>query len=86
MTMIAYLGSSRETDVAVATDDLGCGAGAVTCFECQGRGVWDYMEPEIPCRALRQLQGERPGAGVDPFSAAGASLALLPHAWAGLIA
>jgi DnaJ-class molecular chaperone len=55
--MIAYVGARRETEVAVMSDDLGCGAGVVTCFECKGRGVWDYMEPEIPAGPCVSCKG-----------------------------
>jgi len=44
MTMIAYLGEARDTEIAVGTVDLGCGAGAVPCFECHGTGWWDFAE------------------------------------------
>jgi hypothetical protein len=55
--MIAYVGARRETEVAVLTADLGCGAGIVPCFECKGRGVWDYMEPEIPAAPCVTCKG-----------------------------
>lgn len=47
-TMIVYLGFSRTTEVEVKPIDHGCGAGQVSCFECGGRGIWDYMVPLEP--------------------------------------
>lgn len=44
--MIAYLGFRRETEIEVEPEDLGCGAGRVTCFECGGDGDWTKFHPE----------------------------------------
>ena len=44
--MIAYLGFKRTTEVEVCPIDLGCGAGEVACFECEGTGDWDRFMPE----------------------------------------
>ena len=45
--MTVYLGFKRETEVSVMPHDLGCGAGAVTCFECGGDGDWTKFHPEL---------------------------------------
>jgi len=55
--MTAYLGSLRETEIAVVPEDVGCGGGAVPCFECKGRGGWDWMEPEIPAAPCGSCKG-----------------------------
>ena len=54
MEMIAYLGASRATEVAVRPLDLSCGAGEVTCFACGGDGdaTKFYPEPEKLPRPL----------------------------------
>lgn len=44
--MIAYLGFTRDTEVEVEPEDLGCGAGRVSCFECGGDGDWTKFHPE----------------------------------------
>lgn len=44
--MVAYLGHSRTTEVAVEPSDLGCGAGEIPCFECGGDGDWTKFHPE----------------------------------------
>lgn len=53
--MIAYLGASRSTEVAVDPVDLGCGVGEVPCFECGGDGDWTkfYPEPETLTEPLQ---------------------------------
>jgi DnaJ-class molecular chaperone len=55
--MIAYLGFSRTTEVDVDPRDLGCGAGEVPCFECEGSGIWAFMEPEIPAEPCVNCKG-----------------------------
>jgi hypothetical protein len=55
--MVAYLGARRETEVAVTPLDLGCGAGAVRCFECKGSGIWHWMAPEIPAAPCVSCKG-----------------------------
>lgn len=55
--MLAYAGFKRETEVLVEPEDLGCGAGRVPCFECEGYGVWDYMAPEIPAEPCTVCKG-----------------------------
>lgn len=52
--MIAYLGFKREMEVDVNPIDLGCGAGQVACFECEGDGDWTKYHPDpelgpFPC-------------------------------------
>ena len=60
MEMIAYLGASRATEVAVRPRDLGCGAGEVPCFACGGDGDATKFHPEpeklpapLPCVACK---------------------------------
>jgi hypothetical protein len=52
MRMVAYLGEAPETEVPIDPVDIGCGAGAVPCFECGGSGWWGFaepLEPGCPC-------------------------------------
>lgn len=56
--MTAYLGFRRETEVGCCVEDVGCGAGRVTCFECGGDGDWTKFHPEpetgpFPCVACK---------------------------------
>jgi hypothetical protein len=38
--MLIWRGFSRETEVAVEVELLGCGAGRIVCRECGGDGDW----------------------------------------------
>ena len=54
MEMVAYFGFKRETQVIVQVEDMGCGAGKITCVECGGDGDWTKFHPEphlgpFPC-------------------------------------
>ena len=44
--MILYLGFLRTTEVEVFPLDRGCGAGEITCPECEGDGDWTKFHPE----------------------------------------
>lgn len=33
------------------------GALQIKCLECEGRGIWDYMEPEVPIHACIVCKG-----------------------------
>lgn len=51
---IAYLGFYRETckDIYNVTEnDIDLGFKKVDCFECNGTGIWDFIEyiPAEPC-------------------------------------
>lgn len=50
--MMAYLGWQRSTEVECEPVDMGCGAGKVACFECEGSGNWDRYLPEPTGRPL----------------------------------
>jgi hypothetical protein len=39
-------GFSRETEVVVDVEHLGCGAGRIVCRECGGDGDWLKYHPE----------------------------------------
>lgn len=55
MEMVAYFGSKRETEVTVQVEDIGCGAGKITCVECGGDGDWTKFHPEsdtLPQRSI----------------------------------
>jgi len=47
--MSIWRGFSRETQVAVDVEDLGCGAGRIVCRECggDGDGLKCHPEPEL---------------------------------------
>jgi hypothetical protein len=54
--MSIWRGFSRDTEVEVDVEDLGCGAGRIVCRECGGDGDWTKFHPEpelhpegIPC-------------------------------------
>lgn len=55
--MTLYIGRKRDVPFAAEVDDLGNGAGRVTCLECRGTGVWDFMEPEEPACACVECKG-----------------------------
>ena len=44
--MSIWRGFSRETEVAVEVEYLGCGAGRIVCPECGGDGDWLKFHPE----------------------------------------
>jgi hypothetical protein len=44
--MSIWRGFSRETEVAVEVEYLGCGAGWIVCPECGGDGDWLKFHPE----------------------------------------
>jgi len=56
--MTVYCGWTRNTAVLdLEIEDLGCGAGRVPCLECQGSGVWAFMEPEIGAQVCVACKG-----------------------------
>ena len=56
--MTVYCGWLRDTAVLdLQVEDRGCGAGSVPCLECQGSGVWAFMEPEIRAQPCAQCKG-----------------------------
>lgn len=55
--MDIYCGLKRETVVQLEVTDLGCGAGRIRCLECEGSGVWAFMEPEIPACPCVECKG-----------------------------
>ena len=58
MKMTVYVGWTRNTAVLdMDVVDLGCGAGEIGCLECQGTGVWKWMEPEIPAHQCVSCKG-----------------------------
>ena len=57
MKATIYCGWTRTTEVEVAVEDIGCGAGRINCLECRGSGVWAFMEPEIPASECADCKG-----------------------------
>lgn len=46
VNMRVYLGFSRETEHECMVEILSCGAGQITCYECDGDGDWTKYHPE----------------------------------------
>ena len=44
--MSIWRGFSRETEVEVEVEHMGCGAGRIICRECGGDGDWLKFHPE----------------------------------------
>lgn len=55
--MTIYCGPNYVTGVEREVRPVVPGVGEIDCLECEGRGIWGYMAPEIPAEDCVQCKG-----------------------------